>query len=602
VTEGENKNVEVTYTLNTDSQIKEPRNTGTYTVVYTILGNSYTGSGTAQLNINKATVEIKASDAEKIYGEKNPAYTFIGLIGEDAKNQEYIAKVRDMFNIASDADATGTKANAGEYPITVSLKDGKTLNDDRNYNLVIAQQPGKLTVKPKALTIQVDDAVRTYGEANVNPTYHYDGFVNKETEENLEKKPVFTYAENITENTDAGVYPNVITASGAESNNYTINYVYANQARAAALTVTKAALTASAGTARSSYLTVQFDKAVPGLTKEGFAITLDGGTVEITDVSADSTNKNYTLKGSFQNGKTYSIAITLGNNYDLTGSPVSATPKESGGGSPSGGGGGPSATTYTIIVTQGENGKISPETAKVNKNESKTFTIAANEGYEISDVLVDGKSVGAVSQYTFEKVTANSKITAEFKIKSTPTEWKNPFKDVATTDWFYNAVKFVNENKLMGGTTADTFNPDEETTRAMLVTVLYRMENEPTTDLSSFEDVKADDYFAKAVAWAKANNIVSGATNTQFAPNDKITREQVAAIMFRYAKYKGNGPVGAWAIRMDYTDLAEISDYASEAVMFCTMKNIMSGKGNNTFAPKDNATRAEIAAILQRYM
>ena len=118
----------------------------------------------------------------------------------------------------------------------------------------------------------------------------------------------------------------------------------------------------------------------------------------------------------------------------------------------------------------------------------------------------------------------------------------------------------------------------------------------------AFKDVSKDSYYANAVIWAAQNEIVNGISETEFAPNDNITREQIAAMMFRYAKYKGAAPTGAWAIRLDYADLESVSDYAAEAVMYCTLKGIMQGKDNNLFAPQDSATRAEIAAILNRFL
>ena len=136
----------------------------------------------------------------------------------------------------------------------------------------------------------------------------------------------------------------------------------------------------------------------------------------------------------------------------------------------------------------------------------------------------------------------------------------------------------------------------------MLVTVLYRIEKEPSSAENTFEDIESGSYYEKAVGWANANGIINGVSDTAFVPNANITREQIAAIMFRYAKYKGTAPTGAWAIRLDYADTEDISDWAAEAVMFCKLKGIMQGKDGNLFAPKANATRAETAAILERYL
>ena len=276
--------------------------------------------------------------------------------------------------------------------------------------------------------------------------------------------------------------------------------------------------------------------------------------------------------------------------------------------------GGSTGTTpsYRISVMQTNGGKISPDTVSVSKGNSQKFTITPDEGYEISDVSVDGKSVGTVTSYTFEKITAAHTITAVFKKvndgnnEKYPSEvtWKNPFTDIKESDWFYDAVKYVNENGFMKGITDTEFAPENNITRAMFVTVLYRIENEP--DMSSeilgypFEDVDSKSWYTDAVYWARKNGIVNGVTDNEFAPNDNITREQMAAIIFRYAKYKNIAPTDNWAIKLDYADFEEISDWAAEAVMYCKLKGLMQGKDNNMFDPKNSATRAETAAILQR--
>lgn len=178
-----------------------------------------------------------------------------------------------------------------------------------------------------------------------------------------------------------------------------------------------------------------------------------------------------------------------------------------------------------------------------------------------------------------------------------------PFVDVKSSDWFYNDVKFAYDEGLVKGTSETTFEPESPLTRGMLVTLLYRMEGEPAVNRSiPFADVDPSAYYGNAVSWAQQNGIVKGYSETEFAPDENILREQIAAIMHRYATYKGTAPEGAWAIRLDYSDLAEIEEYAVEGAMYCKLKGIMQGKEDNNFAPKDNATRAETAAILHRYI
>lgn len=180
--------------------------------------------------------------------------------------------------------------------------------------------------------------------------------------------------------------------------------------------------------------------------------------------------------------------------------------------------------------------------------------------------------------------------------------WNNPFRDVSRRDWFYENVKFVNENGLFGGTTANTFSPNDALTRAMLVTVLYRAEGEPkTANVSKFRDVASTAYYAKAVAWAEENGIVSGVSETAFAPDAKITREQIAAILYRYAVYNGLEAV-TLEEHLAFKDAGSISEYAVAAMNWIVGRKVINGYEDGTVRPQNNATRAEAAAMLQRFL
>ena len=175
-----------------------------------------------------------------------------------------------------------------------------------------------------------------------------------------------------------------------------------------------------------------------------------------------------------------------------------------------------------------------------------------------------------------------------------------PFTDVKEADWFYDAVQYVYENGMMSGTGASTFSPDTTTTRCMIVTILHRMEGTPSATGAEFTDVPADQYYSDAVAWASANGIVSGYGNGIFGPNDTITREQMATILYRYVQYKGydaetTGDVSTFA------DGSQVSSYAVEAMNWAVGSGLISGVGNNTLAPKGSATRAQVAVILMRF-
>lgn len=176
------------------------------------------------------------------------------------------------------------------------------------------------------------------------------------------------------------------------------------------------------------------------------------------------------------------------------------------------------------------------------------------------------------------------------------------FTDVKETDWFYESVMTAFKKGLMNGVSETEFAPDTTLTRAMLVTILYRAEGEPATNRSiPFADVDMGAYYANAVSWAKQNGIVSGVTENEFAPDTNITREQIATIIFRYAQYKGMDAV-TLEENLHFTDADEISEYAVSAMNWAVGTGLMKGKSTTTINPKDNATRAEIAAILQRFI
>ena len=182
--------------------------------------------------------------------------------------------------------------------------------------------------------------------------------------------------------------------------------------------------------------------------------------------------------------------------------------------------------------------------------------------------------------------------------------WKNPFTDVTEEDWFYEAVKFANENKLFNGVSSTEFAPDESMTRAMLVTVLYRLEGEPATNRSiPFADVDMSMYYANAVIWAKQNNIVNGVDETNFAPDLEVTREQLVTILYRYAMYKGKDvSVSENTNISSYDDVNEVSDYATSAFEWAVENGIITGRTEKTLAPKGTATRAEVATMLMRFV
>lgn len=174
------------------------------------------------------------------------------------------------------------------------------------------------------------------------------------------------------------------------------------------------------------------------------------------------------------------------------------------------------------------------------------------------------------------------------------------FQDVKTTDWFYEAVEYVAQNNMMSGTAVNTFSPNQTTTRGMIVTILHRMEGEPSTTGTTFSDVTKGQWYTNAVAWASANGIVTGYGTGAFGPNDTITREQLATILYRYAQFKSYDISTSSSIT-SFSDGGKVSNYAAQAMSWAVGSGLISGVGENTLSPQSGATRAQAATILMRF-
>ena len=232
--------------------------------------------------------------------------------------------------------------------------------------------------------------------------------------------------------------------------------------------------------------------------------------------------------------------------------------------------------------------------------------VPEREGYEFTGWYLDAdltKRVKTVQLTRNMTVYAGwEKLRADSVIDESNDDRTLPFIDVAEQDWFYDDVLYVYENGLMRGTGSDTFSPMASTTRAMIVTVLYRMEGEPESGDNIFDDVAEGEYYTDAVAWAAENGIVNGYGDGKFGPNDNITREQLAAILYRYSAYKGyDVTVGENTNILSYGDIAELSDYAFTAMQWACGAGLINGMGDGTLAPKSNASRCQIAAVLHRF-
>lgn len=247
------------------------------------------------------------------------------------------------------------------------------------------------------------------------------------------------------------------------------------------------------------------------------------------------------------------------------------------------------------VVTAGKHGKAAPVLTLSDLGRTVKFIFTPDKGCHVKDVKVNGKSIGAVESYTCSSLKIYDRITVEF------TDGTLPFTDVRETDWFYDDVVFAYENGLFSGTTATTFSPYAPMTRAMLVTVLYRLEGEPAvTGRSGFSDVTIGSYYEAAVTWAADNGIVNGTSATTFSPSENVTREQMAAILCRYAQYKQYG-TSASASLSAFSDAAAVSTYAKAPLSWAVAEKLVNGT-DGKLLPRASATRAQVAAILHRFV
>lgn len=337
----------------------------------------------------------------------------------------------------------------------------------------------------------------------------------------------------------------------------------------------------------------------------------NGGTIEIVGGNKDYTA---TISGS---SKTIKVKNSLtGENIKVTVNGESKTIEPSKDATftytkPSSGSSGGSSsgkTTYKVTTSAVNNGGVNASPSNAEKGAAITITLSPDKGYKLDKLTVtdgSGKTVSTVKKsdtvYTFTMPASAVKVGVSY-VKATETPSETKFNDVSANDWFASAVDYVTGKGMMNGTADNTFSPKANTTRGMVVTVLYRLENQPSTSAASFTDVASGAYYANAVAWANANGIVSGYGSGKFGPNDKVTREQLAAILYRYAQYKKyDVSVGEDTNILSYDDAQSISTYAIPAIQWACGAGVVTGKSGSKLDPKGNATRAEVAAMLMRF-
>lgn len=342
-----------------------------------------------------------------------------------------------------------------------------------------------------------------------------------------------------------------------------------------------------------------------------------GKTIKLEQAVAPDTKVTVAKSINFKvdtNGKTFNAAknIVAGSNttVKVTGesSPYTYEFTYTKPSSGSSGGSSSGKTTYKVTTSAVNNGGVNASPSSAEKGATITITLSPDKGYKLDKLTVtdgSGKTVSTVKKsdtvYTFTMPASAVKVGVSY-VKATETPSETKFNDVSANDWFASAVDYVTGKGMMNGTADNTFSPKANTTRGMVVTVLYRLENQPSTSAASFTDVASGAYYANAVAWANANGIVSGYGSGKFGPNDKVTREQLAAILYRYAQYKKyDVSVGEDTNILSYDDAQSISTYAIPAIQWACGAGVVTGKSGSKLDPKGNATRAEVAAMLMRF-
>ncbi len=362
----------------------------------------------------------------------------------------------------------------------------------------------------------------------------------------------------------------------------------------------------------------------------GFTITLDtnGGTLSTTALYTNSNGyvssypspvrSNYTFNGWFTT-RTGGTQVTTGTQYSYN-QTIYAQWVYNSGGSTSGSTSAVGSYTNSTSYTQNGTVTISPQTADVGS--TVYVSVSPSTGYEIGEVLAMRISTGAVLElssygngnYSFEQPGGSVRVTATFNKIPTESAYSgmldvpvvgtmlpSTFDDVASTSWYYSAVKFTYDRGLMSGTGSGNFSPDMNTSRGMIVQVLYNMAGKPTPYGRTFADVGEYAYYASAVSWAAGLGIVGGIGENLFAPNSDMTREQLVVMLYAFERTLG-GAAYLGDKYLYFSDSYAISSWAVEATAWCVSKGIVAGKPDGTFDPQAPATRAEVAQILKNFV
>ena len=404
----------------------------------------------------------------------------------------------------------------------------------------------------------------------------------------------------------AGTYTATVTVSGG--NSITVNFNVSFTVNAASPTYsialspsgTQTFTAATVGYGAQTAKTITVSNTGTGATG-ALTVALSGSNANsfelnktsIGDIAVSGSDTFTVVPKTGLSAGTYTATVTVSGNNSITASfDVSFTVNPAGG---SGGGGGGGYTYYTIKATAGVNGSISPTgSVSVREGRDQIFTITPDKGYAVSNVKIDGKSIGAVRSYTFENVRKTHTIEVIF-MKANGNPQTGVFVDVATGSYYEDAVDWAVESGITKGTDDTHFSPDGICTRAQAVTFLWRAAGSPAAKSSTmpFTDVKAGSYYYDAVLWAVENGITKGTSDTMFSPDANCSRAQIVTFLWRSQKSPAAGTANPFA------DVKSTAYYA-DAVLWAVKEDITKGTTNTTFSPDADCTRAQIVTFLWR--
>lgn len=574
------------------------------------------GTDSVKLTING---ELTASEAgnytAEVVGTDNENYTLEN--GVNLIKQWTVARADNTITDPVIADST-----YGDSPVNPSAtarfgtpKYSYSSDRDSGYTENVPKKAGTYFVKASV------EATKNYTAAESNPVSYViarksisdavvapDGALTYNGTEQTQNVTVtldgFTVTYDVSGNTETNVktdgsYTLTVTGTGNFTGTKQLDW---NIAPAAP--VENSAKKTTARVARGRKLSVAAVKKGELLGVDGTTV-LDGTFTWLDDSRFINANSTEQMTFSPDDGNYRDIIIDVA---------VSTYSPSTGGSSSSSGTA--SSVSHTVRFDTNGGSKIS-DVKVANNGFVKEPTAPVKDGFEFDGWFADAalknkfdfsskitKDLTLYAAWTERKTETQPSETPDPKPSDEPekTDAENPFDDVSKDDWYYNDVISAVKKGLFTGTDGKTFDPNGIITRAMFVTVLYRADGKPEVNKSiPFDDVSADDYYADAVIWAHQNGIVNGVSETEFAPNESITREQIAAILFRFAEYKGYDVTqGGMKIR-EFDDFESISEYALSAMAWAVNTGLINGKTKTEIAPKDSATRAETAAILNRF-